>query len=390
MCASFKLSPMDHEEIFGASKLPVISNQDTELIDRIISYAHTEQVWGLGRIHNTITGTSSIIKRRPFQVIFANLKANVSKYINNCPSCLKESLRFYSAPEGSTYTKIKAPQKIMSNISADILGWVQLKTSKEARKPKKWWPILFVDINYGCVVTDLLEDYSTESVKQSLKKLQKQYSEIEYLSTDKGSNFHSNNLEDLATFPKMRIRNHPVNSQYRNYVDRIINTFKRYIRTITGKVKKEKLPTLSIMQFSYLMVHVADTVNTTPYKQDQENLYLCPKTFMVPSIGFSGETVEEKEGKLKEYISIANMLRKEQIIDSTERYAPNILNRNTDTKGRYPELNDIVYLHELSKFEKPRFAKIVGFSSPQTAVLRSKRGLEEHPIINIHPFIFKV
>ena len=101
-------------------------------------------------------------------------------------------------------------------------------------------------------------------------------------------------------------------------------------------MKKEKLPILSIMQFSYLMIHVADTVNTTPYKQDQENLYLCPKTFMVPSVGFSGETIEEKEGKLKEYISIANMLRKEQIIDSTERYAPNILNRNTDTKGRYP------------------------------------------------------
>ena len=81
ICASFKLSPMDHEEIFGASKLPIISNQDTKLINRIISYAHTEQVLGLGKIHNTVTGTSSIIKRRPFQVIFANLKANVSKYI---------------------------------------------------------------------------------------------------------------------------------------------------------------------------------------------------------------------------------------------------------------------------------------------------------------------
>ena len=56
---------------------------------------------------------------------------------------------------------------------------------------------------------------------------------------------------------------------------------------------------------------------------------------------------------------------------------------------RQPNLNDIVFLHEIDKFEKPRFGKIVGFRTPQTAILSTKRGLEEHPIINIHPFICK-
>merc|ERR1711888_558749 len=98
---------MDHNEIFGVSKIPVISSQDYQLMNLLIRSAHMEQVLGLGEIHNTITGTASTIKSKPFQVIFANLKANVSRYVNNCPKCLKESLKFFTAPEGSTYTKIK-------------------------------------------------------------------------------------------------------------------------------------------------------------------------------------------------------------------------------------------------------------------------------------------
>ena len=39
-CASFKLSPMDRNEIFGVSKILLISNQDCQLVNRIIRSSH--------------------------------------------------------------------------------------------------------------------------------------------------------------------------------------------------------------------------------------------------------------------------------------------------------------------------------------------------------------
>ena len=37
ICARFKLSPMDHEEIFGASKLPIISNRTLNLSTELLA-----------------------------------------------------------------------------------------------------------------------------------------------------------------------------------------------------------------------------------------------------------------------------------------------------------------------------------------------------------------
>merc|ERR1711942_628784 len=145
---------------------------------------------------------------------------------------------------GDKYTKIRTEKVVMSELSADILGNINLLPYKGAKRPFKYYPIVYVDINFGCLVMDLLDSYATDAVKMSLKKLQTNYSEIEYLSTDKGSQLIKSNLEDDKMFPRMIVRNHQVNSQHRNYVERNISTVKKYMRTVLGKVKKEKLPCL--------------------------------------------------------------------------------------------------------------------------------------------------
>ena len=387
--ASFRLSPLDAEIIFGAKFLPII--QDDILLQKLIEKAHVEEVNGLGFIHLTITATCARIKSNKFRVITSNLRSKVSKFVDNCPTCLRESLKFYKAPQGDKYTKIKAEKVVMSEISADILGHVNLLPYKGSKRPSKFYPIVYVDINFGCLSIDLLDSYETDAVKMSLKKLQTNYSEIEYLSTDKGTQLIKSNLEDSQMFPKMKVKNHEVNSQYRNYVERNISTVKNYIRNVLGKVKKEKLPTLTILQMEYLLSHVQSVINKTPYTTDPENIYLCPKSFMSPTIPIKLTDRDEKpldKGKLKQFIAMANQLRKEQITDASASYAHTEISRNKrNVKENEPKINDIAYIHEENKFVAPRYAKIVGFKSKQTAITLTKKGIEEHPILNLHPFI---
>ena len=387
--ASFRLSPLDAEIIFGSNFLPII--QDDILLQKLIEEAHKEEVNGLGSIHLTITGTCARIKSNKFRVITSNLRSKVSNFVDNCPTCLRESLKFYKAPQGDKYTKIKAEKVVMSEISADILGHVNLLPYKGSKKPSKFYPIVYVDINFGCLTIDLLDSYETDAVKMSLKKLQTNYSEIEYLSTDKGTQLIKSNLEDSQMFPKMKVKNHEVNSQYRNYVERNIATVKKYIRNVFGKVKKEKLPCLTILQMEYLLAHVQSVINKTPYTTDPENIYLCPKSFMSPTIPIKLTDRDENpldKGKLKQFITIANQLRKEQITDATASYALTEISRNKrNVKENEPNINDIAYIHEENKFVAPRYAKIVGFKSRQTAITLTKKGIEEHPILNLHPFI---
>ena len=94
------------------------------------------------------------------------------------------------------------------------------------------------------------------------------------------------------------------------------------------------------------------------------------------------------KGKLKQFITIANQLRKEQITDATASYALTEISRNKrNVKENEPNINDIAYIHEENKFVAPRYAKIVGFKSRQTAITLTKKGIEEHPILDLHPFI---
>ena len=387
--ASFRLSDLDSKMLFGSNYLPIV--QDDSLLNKLITEAHTEEVSGLGEIHLTITATCARVKSNIFRVISPNLRNKVSKYVNNCPICLRESLKFYKAPQGDKYTKIRTEKVVMSELSADILGNINLLPYKGAKRPFKYYPIVYVDINFGCLVLDLLDSYGTDAVKMSLKKLQTNYSEIEYLSTDKGSQLIKSNLEDDKMFPRMIVRNHQVNSQHRNYVERNISTVKKYMRTVLGKVKKEKLPCLTILQAQYLLSHVASVINKTPYTSDPESIYLCPKTFLFPAGPIRLSDTDEKpmdSGKLREFIALANKIRKEQIIDATSSYCHSDMTRNKrNVKEDEPNINDIAYIHEENKFQSPRYAKIVGFKSKQTAITLSKKGLEEHPIINLHPFV---
>ena len=129
----------------------------------------------------------------------------------------------------------------------------------------------------------------------------------------------------------MTVRNHEVNAQHRNYVERNIATIKRYMRTILKKVKREKLPCLTFLQMEYLLTHVASIINKTPYTLDQENIYLCPKSFLSPAIpvtALSNSEVIPDDKKLKEYLAIANTPRKEQIIDASNHYEHTEISRN--------------------------------------------------------------
>ena len=92
--ASFRLSPLDAEIIFGAKFLPII--QDDILLQKLIEKAHVEEVNGLGFIHLTITATCARIKSNKFRVITSNLRSKVSKFVDNCPTCLRESLKTHT------------------------------------------------------------------------------------------------------------------------------------------------------------------------------------------------------------------------------------------------------------------------------------------------------
>ena len=136
---------------------------------------------------------------------------------------------------------------------------------------------------------------------------------------------------------------------------------------------------------------MASVINKTPYTSDPESIYLCPKTFLFPAAPVRLSDKDEKpmdNGKLREFIALANKIRKEQIIDATSNYCHSDMTRNKrNVKEDEPKINDIAYIHEENKFQSPRYAKIVGFKSKQTAITLSKKGLEEHPIINLHPFV---
>ena len=69
----------------------------------------------------------------------------------------------------------------MSELSVDILGYINLLPHRGAKKPQKYYPVVYADINFGCIVTDIVDSYNTGSMRTSLEKLQANYSEINFL-----------------------------------------------------------------------------------------------------------------------------------------------------------------------------------------------------------------
>ena len=115
-------------------------------------------------------------------------------------------------------------------------------------------------------------------------------------------------------------------------------------------------------------VHVVSVINKTPYTSDPESIYLCPKTFLFPAAPVRLSDKDEKpmdNGKLREFIALANKIRKEQIIDATSNYCHSDMTRNKrNVKEDEPKINDIAYIQGLS--ERMAFLKFLVLGTEST------------------------
>ena len=91
------------------------------------------------------------------------------------------------------------------------------------------------------------------------------------------------NREDPAIkrlFQDVSFYTAPTDSQFRNYVERLIQEFKKLIRTGHEIPRNCPLPLSTIFELQLLFNNVTNLLNETPFALNQEADILCPNSFM--------------------------------------------------------------------------------------------------------------
>ena len=131
-----------------------------------------------------------------------------------------------------------------------------------------------------------MENMSTEQVILGLLRLEVRYGRISKITKDAGSNMMGNlnprTKDGERLFNIVTDITHHVDSQFCNYVERLVSTLKKFIRQACGLTRQESFPTLIRSEAELLFKRATRLCNNIPYAKGIENLFIRPADFMNP------------------------------------------------------------------------------------------------------------
>ena len=252
----------------------------------------------------------------------------------------------------------------------------------------------------------LMDGTKTKNILLALQEMEACYSPIKQITCDAGTNLLNLNVSNLnhgekKLLSKLEIVNHMLpNSQQRNYVERRIQTFKRYVRASFAVPRRNSLPILSLQEIRTVFKKIVRHINEIPFSPSPENSIVSPGTFIYPSACLSemgcGDEITVLHGfsasavKMQKHLDVFMHIRNQLFVDA-KRFLHKPLKikgqRKGDT-GATLSVNDIVMINPRGKYNQGRFGIVTKISSDQTVeVLTRERGPEAVAIVNLHPLV---
>ena len=144
------------------------------------------------------------------------------------------------------------------------------------------------DKNYGAFETQLIDGASTKAILMGLLTIQNRFNKIKSVSVDAGTAFINLNPEVISSqtsqikhlFEGVEFFNAKPNSQWQNYVERHIQTFKKMTRSMFKVSKNASWPTLTVFETQLLFSYITNLMNNVPFSTDLEYNLLCPNSFI--------------------------------------------------------------------------------------------------------------
>ena len=392
--AKFRLNEDNH--LLGANFLPILDVKSL-LGRKLLNESHLNPVMRFLQIHRTINGSLAELERGAFGVLIPGGKGYLQEVSLHCQGCNQQRGWFYTPQLGTAYTMLGG-RKVFEHVSMDPLGAVMVRPWVGSRKVVKKYPVILKDVNYGGIFITLAEDLSTAQMVLSLLRLEQQYGKIDTISRD---------LLEGNLNPKIMSKDHArllgaitdvahlPDSQHRNYVERSVNLIKRFMRQVVGKGKGESLLTLLFSEWLYVLEKCARTCNEIPFKDDPENLYVCPQDLLNSSEGMRNientnshlVSINEMVKRIKIYQEALWKARKEEIYADLRRLS-NKSNKRSRGPDILPMVGDVIMFSPKNKFNATVYGKITDVGNQTVEFETRHKKVFRRPACLITPLIY--
>ena len=305
----------DSLRIFGSEILPLISEKDL-LLQKLIRYHHAPPRTSNVGIHETQLGTIAAMQRGLFGSFNPYIKRLVAKFITHCKNCnVAREIHYSDIPLGSNSVKTSMDEKVFTNMSIDPLGGLHVHPFSGGRNIVEIFPLLVACKTTGGVECILMDGVKTKNILLALQEMEACYSPIKKVTCDAGSNLINISSQGLNSgehkmLSKLEMVNHVIpNSQQRNYVERRIQTFKRYERTAFTVPKRNDLPILSLQEIRTTFKKIVRHINEVPFSVSPGDGLISPGTFIYPDACLSDMSCGEEISILHGYSASAVKLQ---------------------------------------------------------------------------------
>ena len=144
---------------YGCDKFPILTYKDP-LAHIWIQHIHNED-------HSGITKTVAKSRRKFWVIRARKLAEKIKRSCYQCRRLDKELAQQLMAPLPDSRVKI-APT--FFTVSMDLFGPMEIRDTVKQRTRKKVWGVIFTCIVTPATYLDLTEDYSTDSILQTIRR----------------------------------------------------------------------------------------------------------------------------------------------------------------------------------------------------------------------------
>lgn len=344
LCTTNRLNEERHTQYFGQPALPIISNQDLELIRLLLATAHVlksapqpgqANTHPAGVIHLSRYLTKVRMKSGFFGVHVPDLTTSVRQYVTQCTVCRKQDAGPGQTLEGDNFVvnNLQPSTGLYAVVTVDIIGSFTWTPSYNLRKKikNKLWILVIVDNLTSAISFEFMENYSTNAYVLALRTHIQRVGRAPYICiSDAGNQLKAaakqNEEGDLdiekamKNFPKTQFIINPVETQhYSGKVEGNIKAAKRMIRTYFTRLKKQALPICAIFQLENLLTTIANVLNDRPIFRNSD-WSISPNDLIRPFRN-SDETNIPKLAEInkEKYAEFCSIFEQEMVVGDTLR-----------------------------------------------------------------------
>ena len=412
ICQQYRLACEDQIRLHRTTSLPVL-HPDSPLLRKLIFHHHEMRIGPVTflnkRPHWSAKQTAARTKSSTVGVTSTELGKIVQGLVHTCAPCLRAFAKKYAVAAGKCYSNLGTASRAFSVVSADPLpGAIRARFSSGRNNFCTFHVLCFTCISTGASVLIPMTEMTRESVEFALQDLEIMTKcRVNYLVSDAGTQFVGAALMNGHT----RVLTHPRGSQFRNRVERSIQSLKKVWRSLFSRQKNEPFSRALTIPEVFLLLHLTQAaINTFPYIDSG----LSPDHLMRP-LGYV-QPEEEFEKRAREFgqhfyngnspdgTAIYTERMKNFMKDfNQERIAEIILEEKRFRAKEYPgivapEVGDIIYYKDPAQYNTAKLGRIIKINEDETSALiewsgvRSdgkshRRNLQKMALRTLHPLV---